>query len=191
MILGFIFEILGSKAVFEKHISNVVMIKIVFDANSILSVFNALGITSIITYIVFSYINARQEFVRLKRVIGMELSANLLLLEDLRRRASEHAYPMPILNDAGWHALLSSPQLRKFYRGDKPSDLMILLSAIYTRIGSVNQTIRIRDQIPFSAFRAMGETYEKTIKSIDDYLAEEATKLISIIEKALKMLEKA
>ena len=160
------------------------------DVNLILSIINTVGITSIITYMALSCINARQEFKRLKRVIRMELSTNLLLLEDLKRKASKHGFPMPILKDIGWHILLSSSQLKKF-GGDKPSDPIILLSAIYTRIGFLNQTIRIRDQIPFSAFRAMGNIYNETLKGIDEFLEKNAAELTSMIQEALKMLEKA
>ena len=95
------------------------------EANTILSIINAIGISSIITHIVVSCVRSRREFDRIKRAIIVELTVNLELLEDIRQKAVNHAYPMSVLKDVAWNILLSSPQLAKF-GGDKPNDPIML-----------------------------------------------------------------
>ena len=157
------------------------------DANTILSIINAIGISSIITHIVVSCVSSRREFDRIKRAIIMELTVNLELLEDIRQKAVNHAYPMPVLKDVAWNILLSSPQLAKF-GGDKPNDPIMLLSAIYTTIGVLNQTIRERNILPFSAFRAMN-IYSETLRGIDGFIEENATRLTPSIKEILNKLK--
>ena len=157
------------------------------EANTILSIINAIGISSIITHIVISCASSRREFDRIKRAIIMELAINLDLLEVIKQKAVNHRYPMPLLKDVAWNILLSSPQLAKF-GGDQPDDPIILLSDIYTTISVLNQMIRDRNILPFSAFRA-ASIYTETLEALDKSIGENAAKLIPSIERALNKLK--
>jgi len=157
------------------------------EANIILSIINAVGISSIITHIIISCVNSRREFDKIKRAILMELAINLNLLEWIKRKAVNHSYPMPLLKDVAWNILLSSPQLAKF-GGDRQGDPIILLSNIYTTISVLNQMIRDRNLLPFSMFRATN-IYAETLEAFDKSIEENAAKLIHSIERALNILK--
>ena len=156
-------------------------------ANILLSIINTIGISSIITHIIVSWINSRREFNRIKRAIIMELTINLNLLQEIKQKAEGHIYPMPLLKDVAWNILLSSPQLTKF-GGDQSDDPIILLSDIYTTISVLNQMIRDRNILPFSAFRA-ASIYTETLETFDKSIEENAAKLIHSIKRALDKLK--
>jgi len=157
------------------------------EANTILSIINAIGISSIIVHIIISCVSSRREFDRIKRAIIMELTINLDLLQEIKRKAEGHIYPMPLLKDVAWNILLSSPQLAKF-GGDRPDDPIILLSNIYTIISVLNQMIRDRNLLPFSMLRATN-IYTETLETFDKSIEENTAKLIHSIERALNILK--
>ena len=157
------------------------------EANTILSIINAIGISSIIAHIIISCVSSRREFDRIKRAIIMELTINLDLLQEIKRKAEGHIYPMPLLKDVAWNILLASPQLAKF-GGDRPDDPIILLSNIYTIISVLNQMIRDRNLLPFSMLRATN-IYTETLETFDKSIEENTAKLIRSIERALNILK--
>jgi len=157
------------------------------EVNIILSFVNAIGISTIIAHIVISWINSCREFDRIKRAIIMELIINLDLLQEIKQKAEGHIYPMPLLKDMAWNILLSSPQLRKF-GGDQSDGPITLLSDIYTTISVLNQMIRDRNVLPFSAFRATN-IYTETLENFDKSIEENVAKLIPDVKRVLNQLK--
>jgi len=161
----------------------------VFEALSVISLLNALGITTIITFLVTSWWRSKKEFERVKQSIILELGQNLELAKDILDSVSVHGFVVPLLRDDAWHILLASGQLKKF-GGDRTEDPIFELGHIYRKIAIVNQSILSRQLLVVSTVRAMGDLYTKSLIAVEALIKGNVSLIIPWIEKSRKNLAK-
>jgi hypothetical protein len=153
----------------------------------VLSVVNALGITTIMVALVSSWWRDMQEFKRIKYSIILELEQNLEMAKDVLDATNVHGFIIPLLKDDAWHVLLTSGQLKRF-GGEHAEDPLSQLSRIYRKITIINQAILSRQLLVVSILRAMGDLYTKSLYGIEEFIKTNVSEIVQLIEKVRKSL---
>jgi hypothetical protein len=154
----------------------------------ILTVFNLLGFGGIVSALVVLWFKNKQEFMRVKKCIILELKQNLQIASEIVSFVNAHTFPVPLLREEAWRILLSSGQLKKF-GGERVEDPIRELSYIYSKIAVINQTILSRHSLIFGSVRAMGKLYQKTLFDVDAVIKQNTVEIVRLMKRTKRGLQ--
>lgn len=154
----------------------------------IVSLLNLFGISSIMGALINSWWKSKQEFLRVKKSILLELDQNLEIARDIVSTVNVHTFPVPLLRDEAWHILISSEQMKRF-GGERVEDPILELGYVYRKITLINQTVLSRQFLIFGTVRAMGDLYQKTLYGVDEVIKQNTEEIIRLMERAKSRLQ--
>ena len=147
----------------------------------VISLLNLLGFGAIVSALFVSWWKSKQEFIRIKNCILLELKDNLEIAKQIVSSMDAHTFPTPLLREEAWHILMSSEQIKKF-GGQRVEDPILELGYIYRKVSLINQTILSRQSLIFSAIRASSQ-YDKILNEVDASIKYHTEEIVRLYER--------